>query len=116
MNAYCTILEDLQTIIVEIKAFINDRPLNYTSSDLEPISPSHLLHGRIVTLPHSMVQNDEIHDPDCGSDSARAMRQALVSRQFGKCWKDKYLTALRETHRKTGSNDQHMKIGMLFYP
>ena len=87
-RAYIT-LEGLQTFIVEIEARLNDRPLTYTSSDVndpEPISPSHLLHGkRIVTLPHSITQDDEIHDPDFGDDSTlrrKAKRQALVIKHF----------------------------------
>ena len=55
-------------------------------SDREPISPSHLLHGRrIVTLPQSLIQDDEIHDPNFGDDSAlrcRAKRRALVIKHF----------------------------------
>ena len=98
-------LEGLQTIIVEIEARLNDRPLTYTSPDVddpEPISPSHLVHGkRIVTLPHLITQDDEIHDPDFGDDSAlrrRAKRQALVIKHFWNRWKGEYLTALRETY------------------
>ena len=111
-------LDGLQTIIVEIEARLNDRPLTYTSPDVddpEPISPSHLLHGkRIVTLPHSITQDDENHDPDFGDDSAlrrRAKRQALVIKHFWNRWKGEYLTALRETHRMTGNNDQRVKTG-----
>ena len=61
-------LESLQTIIVEVEALLNDHPLTYASSDikdLNPINPSHLLHGRrIVKLPHTSVQEDEIF-PTC---------------------------------------------------
>ena len=111
-------LEGLQTTIVEIEARLNDRPLTYTSSDVndpEPISPSHLLHGkRIVTLPHSVTEDDEIHDLDFGDDSTlrrRAKRQALVIKHFWNRWNGEYLTALRETHRMTGNNDQRVKAG-----
>ena len=49
-------METLQTIVTEIEAVINDRPLTHVSSnidDLEPLTPSHLLYGRKMTsLPH----------------------------------------------------------------
>ena len=97
-------LEGLQTVIVEVEALLNDRPLTYLSSDIndpDPISPSHLLHGRkIVTLPHLRVQEDEIHDPNHVDDSElrrRAKRHALVIRHFWSRWKNEYLTALRES-------------------
>ena len=38
----------LQTLVVEIKATLNDRPLTHVSCDImdtEPITPAHLLYG-----------------------------------------------------------------------
>ena len=59
-------LESLQTIVVEVEAVLNNRPLTHTSSevtDAVPIIPSHLLYGRpIVSLSHCDVQDDEIDD------------------------------------------------------
>ena len=47
----------LSTVITEIEAVINDRPLTYisnTQSDLQPLTPSHLVSGRRITvLSHS---------------------------------------------------------------
>ena len=66
-------LLDLQTIIIEIKAILNDCPLTYVSPDLkdpEPLTPTYLLYGRrIVSLPHLITKGDKITDPDYGSDS-----------------------------------------------
>ena len=47
-------MESLQTIVVEIKAVLNNRPLTYVSSDVtdaDPITLSHLLHGRPTLAP-----------------------------------------------------------------
>ena len=56
----------LETIIVEVEATLNDRPLTYVSSDVtdvEPLTPAHLLYGRWVTsLPHSYDEDPK--DPD----------------------------------------------------
>ena len=41
-------LSSLQTLIIGIKAHLNNRPLTYVSSEvneLEPLTPSHLLYG-----------------------------------------------------------------------
>ena len=66
-------LSILETVIVEIEAVLNDRPLTFVSSeleDLEPLTPSHLLHGRRITcLPHKAVEVDEIDDPSYGDAS-----------------------------------------------
>ena len=57
----------LQTMIVEVEAVLNNRPLIYTSSDVDdpqPLTPAHLLNGRMITrLPHE-CQADDLNDPD----------------------------------------------------
>lgn len=55
-------LQTLKTIVVEIEAVMNGRPLIFVSSeagDREPLTPSHLFHGRrIICLPHQMIEFD----------------------------------------------------------
>ena len=111
-------MESLQTIIVEVEAILNDRPLTYASSDInnpQPITPAHLLYGRrIVPLPHSTIQMDEISDPDFGDTSElrrRAKAQAIVMKHFWSRWKHEYLTTLREAHKTTGDNMQQVRVG-----
>ena len=59
-------LESLQTIIVEVEAVLNNRPLTYFSADVndsDPITPLHLLYGRsIISLPYQRVEDDELDD------------------------------------------------------
>ena len=79
----------LETMIVEIEAFLNDCPLTYVSSDIqdsEPLTPAHLLYGRkIVTLPYEHIEDDELKDPTFGKEShikRQAKLQALTLRHF----------------------------------
>jgi len=122
-RAYVT-LSSLQTIIVEIEAHLNNRPLTYVSSDLnepEPLTPSHLLYGRIIdTVPHSATTEDEVTDEDfqeAGSKlhntlSKKAKAQALIIQQFWNRWKREYLTSLRETHSaNNGTTKERIKVG-----
>lgn len=111
-------LSTLQTVIVEIEGILNDRPLTYISSDvddLEPLTPAHLLYGRrIIPLPYLSVEEDELDDPNFGSESAvmkRAKIQALILKHFWTRWKSEYLTTLREFHKTTGNNIQQVKVG-----
>ena len=51
-------------IVVEVETLCNDRPVAYASLDVqdpELITPSHLLHGRRISmLPLSIVHNNEL--------------------------------------------------------
>ena len=107
----------LEAIVVEIEASLNDRPLTYVSAevdDIEPLTPAHLVYGRRITsLPHP--HSDDFDDPDY-KVSASTMRKQLTNhtrllQSFQLRWRREYLTALREFHRTTGSNNQRIKIG-----
>ena len=111
-------LTTLQALVAEVEAVLNDRPLTYVSSDitdLEPLTPSHLLYGRrISSLPYIAVDKEEIDDPTYGSAEdvdRRAKRQALTLQHFRRRWRDEYLTSLREFHQGTGKNKQTIKVG-----
>ena len=107
----------LQTMVVEIKAVLNDRPLTYTSSDVDdpqPLTPAHLLYGRkIVRLPHE-YHAEEFEDPDYGTKSQlqrQARIQAHLLKSFQSRWAHEYLTSLREYHRTSGHNSQTISVG-----
>jgi len=113
-------LTTLQTIIVEIEAILNDRPLTHVSSDVideEPLTPAHLLYGRRITaLPHIRVEQDEILDPDYNQNGnaeiqKKSKRLAPLLQHFWTRWRQEYLTSLREFHKTTGNNKAAVKVG-----
>ena len=116
-KAFVTV-KQLETIIVEIEAMLNDRPLTYVSSDFadpEPLTPSHLLYGRRMRpIPHQLDNPEELDDPDyLDADNMRKRvdKQAHLIEQFWTHCKREYLTSLREFNKISGHNKQAIKLG-----
>ena len=110
-------LEELTTIITEVEATLNDRPLTYIS-DGEPLTPSHLMYGRqLKSLP--CLVSDENDDTDYypTDQSMLIMRTSHLSKllqHFRQRWQKEYMTALRERHlsRTIRSTDKNIiKVG-----
>lgn len=115
----CISINELQTVITEIEATINDRPLTYVSSnsdDPEPLTPAHLLHGRTITrLPY---QYPDIKPIPMATSRSVLLKRADTLRKvigdFQERWKREYLTALRERYQTTHGrtcNLQTIKAG-----
>jgi hypothetical protein len=116
-------LDELTTLLVEVEAVVNDRPITYLTSDEndpEPLTPSHFLCGhRITTLPLSNTTLEELQDPDFGVKDrelrTRAKRLDQILLQCWRRWKTEYLPALRESHRfgsrRYGETENRIKVG-----
>ena len=97
--------DELLTVLTEVEAIINSRPLTYFSSeDLEePLTPSHLLTGhRILSLPDdpAPLGNDSDSEfevtPQDLHRRVSALKQALA--EFWDRWHNEYLLQLRERY------------------
>ena len=114
-RSYVT-MEKLQTVLIEIEAIMNDRPLTHVSSSLddpEPLTPSHLLLGRRLTsLPYPDVTTDA-DIVNLTSSSAKTKVSVLneLLNKFWTRWRNEYLTSLREHHTISGNNKQTVTVG-----
>ena len=115
-------LSEMQTLIKEVQAVINDRPITFVSNDVddpEPLTPSKLLYGYdIFALPHPIIDHEELDDEDFNDRvqlSKVLKRRSLLFQHFVQRFKSGYLASLRERHayqsKKRESQDQVVKVG-----
>lgn len=97
--------DELHTILIELEATINDRPLTYVNSDLnefDVLTPSQLLRGRrLKAFPHEQSV-DEITDPSYNTSSSLRERVNYINKLLKDLWKrwtSDYLLSLRESHK-----------------
>ena len=60
-------VDDLRTLLVEIEARVNNRPITYIHEGIhepEVMTPNHLLHGRLIELIPPILNKERITDPD----------------------------------------------------
>ena len=95
-------MDELTTVIIEIEASLNSRPLTYVSDEDwgEPLTPSHLVVGRkISNLPD--YKTHDFEDPGQTSTliSKRMKHLSKLLEHFWRRWQKEYLLGLREQHR-----------------
>ena len=91
--------EELTTVLVEVEAVINSRPLTYMSPDdiEEALTPAHLIPGkRLLTLPDGKICLNEDDTPEILSKRAKYLR--TLQTHFWRKWQSEYLSELREHH------------------
>ena len=103
-NAFITI-DELYTIITEVEARVNNRPLTYVSSEGfdKPLTPSQLICGRdIETLPALVDEEDKLEtyefDPTAISRRHRKLLK-LINNAWDK-WSQEYILMLRDRDKK----------------
>ena len=114
--------DTLITLVTEIECKVNNRPLTYLESDLsnlEPLTPSHLLHGRRLNTYLADITMDHIPDVNFVDRTLLNKRFLYLNelyRNFKEIWKKEYLSFLLQRHQ----NEKHrvcpvnIRIGDIF--
>lgn len=99
--------EELNTVLLELEATVNDRPLGYVSGDLNeplPITPSRLLNGcQLRPFPIHEVKIEEMEDSTLfGIDYIyhRVKYMSKLSNDLWKHWTGEYLLSLRKSSHR----------------
>ena len=82
----CLSYGELHTLVVEIEAVLNSRPLTYVASEdiEEPLTPSHRLVGyRILTLPDPPITEEDDSGDSPDGLTRRASHLTRTLRHFG---------------------------------
>lgn len=97
--------EELSTLLAEVEATLNSRPLTYPDDDdlEEALTPSHLVTGyRLLSLPDSTTTGkDEDYIPTPEGLTRKMKHLAQIQDNFWRRWKKEYLAELRDHHRWT---------------
>jgi len=93
--------EKLLTTSLEIEATLNSRPLSFVAVDdlEEPLTPSHLLHGRRISFIGDRVKEQEPEWLDGRSLTRRAVYLRMLMDHFWKRCRSEYLLELRNQDR-----------------
>lgn len=95
--------DELHTVLCEIEADLNDRPLTCVSTsedDQQPLTPSQLMIGfRLDSTPIAIQDPEEEEDPTVFNTELLSRRQKNVQRvlqRFQTRFRNEYLTSLRQ--------------------
>lgn len=111
VGSKCLTYDQLHTILVQIEAILNSRPLQPISedcNDMEALTPGHFIRGgpMVVSLPFDIPkQSDSI-----GIQLWREREQMM--KQFWERWQSDYLTTLQE-RKKWRREQESLKVGQL---
>ena len=100
----CLNVIELSTILTEVEAVLNSRPLTYTyvnTKEEGPLTPAHFLCGhRLLSLPDQQNSNEDYGNTTREELSRRAKYHETLIHSFWKRWQQEYLTGLREQYCK----------------
>lgn len=103
--------EDFATVLVQVEAILNSRPICPLSSSpdqLNPLTPAHFLVGRsLVSLP----EKSYIESPD--NRLTRFQRLQSIVQHFWKRWHQEYLQELQSRSKWKRDEPISIKVGSL---
>ena len=93
--------EELETILIEVEAVLNSRPLTYQyeESDEVPLTPSHLFSGERLLTKNDIADPGEVNKLSHKDMVKIADDKKNMVDHFWSRWHSEYLVNLREQHK-----------------
>ncbi|XP_026475511.1 uncharacterized protein LOC113380515 [Ctenocephalides felis] len=107
----CLTFEDFYTILTQIEAILNSRPISPLSSDpndLNPLTPGHFLIGKFLT---SISIPNVLDIPK--NRLGRYQHLQRLAQHFWKRWHKEYISELQSRTKCTGRANQSLKVGTM---
>ena len=102
--------EEMRTLLIEIEATLNNRPLTYVYDDEQgisyPLTPSALIYGRTIATTPNDKQLEIISTNQSLTRREKYHRRLL--NQFTNQWRTEYLLSLRESSRASNGSDKRV--------
>ena len=108
-------VDDFVTVLKEIEAIVNSRPISYNVYDLEnlkPISPNMLLHGRNLPQIPFLDRKFIIDHVDNTFVSKRLAYLESLKTYFWQIFHKEYISNLSEIHFRQSRNDNNTKLNI----
>ncbi|KAL1282334.1 hypothetical protein QQF64_001137 [Cirrhinus molitorella] len=110
--------EELTSLLTEIEATINSRPLTFVYNDLQepqPLTPAHFLVGkRLTTLPPKpLCATGQITNANREELTRRWKYRHRLINEFWNRWRKEYLLDLRSAHTRDTPNPTPLREGVL---
>lgn len=106
--------EELTTVLQEVEAVINSRPLTYLSAaptDSELLTPAHFLIGRrLIAIPAGQPVPSESTRSEV---TRRWLHRKRLAEHFWRRWRKEYLLHLRSFHHSKNMPTHELKVGDL---
>ena len=108
--------EEMCTVLTEVEAIINSRPLTFVHNEVDepqPLTPAHFLVGqRLTSLPPKTFPADTQHPTVSKAEITRRWkyRQRLTT-SFWNAWRKDYLLDLKSAHRCDTPTPTPLKVG-----
>ena len=97
-------LDEITTVLTEIEATVNSRPLTYTydnPQELSPITPSLLLTGKNLTnIPEPLREEQEANVGNIQAATRRMEYRNMLMQRFWMRWRTEYLQELIKCSKK----------------